>query len=96
MPFNKLHILHLAIEVQQHAALCYELGRQSRSYKNVWCIHIYPKYHISYATFLKYLKIDAEWELKELVELKEREKQRVGGRATTDPEPVDTTPKPDK
>lgn len=73
MAFNRLHILHLAVAVQQMAALYYEPGRQDRSYKNVWRNHINPKYHIGYRTFLKYLSMDAARELKELEELKQRE-----------------------
>ena len=35
----------------------YEEGNQSKSFVNVWRLHVQPKYGISYRTFLRYIKI---------------------------------------
>lgn len=42
---------------QRIAAQHYEVGVQAKSLKAIWQRHIYPKWGICYATFLKYMRL---------------------------------------
>jgi hypothetical protein len=66
MPFNKLHTLQLAEQLQDAARQHYEPGRQDKNYHAVWKYHIWPQYHVNYRTFLRYLRIDVAAEMERL------------------------------
>jgi hypothetical protein len=66
MPFNKLHSIQLAETLQNIARQHYEPGRQDRNYRAVWKYHVWPQHHVTYRTFLRYLKVDVAAERERL------------------------------
>lgn len=51
---------------QQH----YEPGRKDRCYKEIWRRYVYPIYPCCYRTYLTYIGINVEKELKSIAEKK--------------------------
>jgi len=57
MAYTNTYLLQRVAEIQAFARQHYEPGRQDRSWRWVWQHRVKPKYHISYRTFNKYMKI---------------------------------------
>jgi hypothetical protein len=65
MAYNRKGYNIRALRIQEITEEHYEPENHAKCYKQVWKKHVFPLFGIGYRSYLKYLKVEVEAELKQ-------------------------------